>query len=186
MSRPEEVEKYVRCYELEHYRMGVIRKEDAIRALQPLIEAGSSYLDIGCGRGEMLDLADEWGASKTQGIETVPALCTKVNVWLGSGYDLPFEDNSFDVVSLFDVIEHIPREDELLVLNEMKRVANKAVVLTANNHQSQLPDGTELHINIREYNDWDKLLKEVYSGWDITWMDNPKKRNNSETWVIKR
>ena len=40
----------------------------------------------------------------------------------GSGTDLPFADESFDLVALFDVIEHI--EDHEKVLREAKRVLN--------------------------------------------------------------
>jgi len=44
--------------------------------------------------------------------------------------DLPFPDNSFDLVSSTEMIEHIPPEDHRRVLRELKRVAGKAVFLT--------------------------------------------------------
>jgi SAM-dependent methyltransferase len=41
-------------------------------------------------------------------------------VLCGSGYELPFADGSFDVVALFDTMEHIP--DDRRALEECKRV----------------------------------------------------------------
>ena len=43
-----------------------------------------------------------------------------LEVLRGSGSELPFPDDTFDLVALLDTIEHIP--DELAVLNEVRRV----------------------------------------------------------------
>lgn len=43
-----------------------------------------------------------------------------IDIIQGSILDLPFADNSYDVVCAFDVIEHV--EDDLLAVREMKRV----------------------------------------------------------------
>ena len=43
-----------------------------------------------------------------------------LDVLRGSGSELPFPDNTFDLVALLDTIEHIA--DELAVLNEVRRV----------------------------------------------------------------
>lgn len=47
---------------------------------------------------------------------------------VGDVYDIPFDDNAFDVVCCFEVLEHL--HDAPLALEELGRVARKAVVLS--------------------------------------------------------
>lgn len=81
-------------------------------------------LEIGCGAGGMLGPLGEFG--NVTGIDIsheYTQFCHKrgyERVVTGSGYELPFRDNSFDMVALFDVIEHIP--DDQKVLEEVRRV----------------------------------------------------------------
>jgi len=45
--------------------------------------------------------------------------------------NLPFPDQSFDVVQCTEMLEHVPRGDHRRVLRELKRVTRKLVFLTA-------------------------------------------------------
>ncbi|MEE2887099.1 MAG: class I SAM-dependent methyltransferase [Planctomycetota bacterium] len=81
-------------------------------------------LEIGCGAGGMLGPLSNFG--NVTGIDIsheYTRFCQKrgyERVVTGSGYELPFRSNSFDMVALFDVIEHIP--DDQKVLEEVRRV----------------------------------------------------------------
>lgn len=161
-ARKVEHEKYQQAYAIETYHMGEMRKSDALFHVANLPCRGS-YLDVGCGRGEMLARAEALGYSPVQGTEVVPALVDGVRVIRGEAHALPFADKSWDVVTLFDVLEHLLPGDDAAVCRELARVARKHIILTANSESSLLPDGTELHINRRSSSDWERLLSAWFS-----------------------
>lgn len=166
-ARRTEHAKYNRAYQAPNYRMGAARMQDALRDLEALPCRGS-YLDVGCGRGEMLEQAERLGFTLVRGTEVVAELLDHHRVVYGEGHALPFADGSFDVVTLFDVIEHLVPGDDERVCREMARVARRHVLLTANNRPSHLPDGTDLHINKRPYDEWDRLFREWFAGASVT------------------
>lgn len=81
-------------------------------------------LEIGCGAGGMLGPLSRYGEVTGMDIaHDYMQYCQSRGyrrVVTGSGYELPFADASFDLVALFDVIEHIP--DDRRVLAEARRV----------------------------------------------------------------
>ena len=169
--RAAEHEKYGRCYEKAHYRMGARRMDDAIRDLGDLPARGS-YLDVSCGRGEMLKHAYRLGFGKATGTEIVPALIDGERVVRAEVHALPFAADAFDVVSLFDVIEHLVPGDDELACRELARVADKHVLLTANNRASLNHVGDDLHINKRPYEEWDRLFRQWFHPHKIMWIRN--------------
>lgn len=48
---------------------------------------------------------------------------------LGSGVNLPFKDNSFDLVTCIDVLQYIPAEKREKIINELLRVGEKCVII---------------------------------------------------------
>jgi len=106
-DRAAEHAKYVRAYALPGYRMHGDRLRNAQADIAALPVRGS-LLDVGCGRGELLDYARERGFGPVMGTETVPALINPARgVRFAEGHDLPFADQSVDVVICNDVIEHV-------------------------------------------------------------------------------
>jgi len=81
-------------------------------------------LDVGCGTGANLELLAEFG--ETEGVDIshdALAFCRERgfgNVRHGAAERLPHDDNTFDVVTALDVIEHL--DDDLASLKEMRRV----------------------------------------------------------------
>jgi len=81
-------------------------------------------LDVGCGTGANLMLLLQFGDA--QGVDVSPdalAFCRERGldqVRLGAAESLPYEDGSFDLVTAFDVVEHL--DDDVGSLREMRRV----------------------------------------------------------------
>lgn len=76
------------------------------------------WLDIGCGTGTLLQAVAN-GRWEGIGTEVAPAVVhavrdTGLDVVLGEAGELDFPIASFDVVSLVEVIEHVPRPELLL------------------------------------------------------------------------
>ena len=150
-----EIAKYYKAYTDPGYRMKDPRKGEAEEILKSL-PYRDSYLDVSAGRGQMTDYARSIGFKTVMGTEVVPSLLGG-DICYALAWDLPFGMKSFEVVSLFDVLEHILPGDDEFVCKELARVASKAILLTANNHPSYY------HINCRPYEEWHALFTEWFA-----------------------
>ncbi len=103
--------------------------------LMDVQELGSlEILDVGCGKGEWLRMLLEWGASpeKLHGIDLLQDRIDRgraispplMDLRLGSGYRLPYDDCSMDVTAASTVFSSILSPDARLALaQEIARVA---------------------------------------------------------------
>ena len=84
---------------------------------------GKDVLELGCGTGMILkEIAI---ANSAKGIDVSPGMLEQaqargLDVMVGSATDLPYEDNSFDVVYSFKVLAHIENIDQ--AMSEVARV----------------------------------------------------------------
>jgi SAM-dependent methyltransferase len=81
-------------------------------------------LDVGCGTGANLLLLSQYGDAEGVDIsDDALAFCHErglEKVKSGSAEQLPYDDESFDLVTALDVVEHL--DDDLAGLKEMRRV----------------------------------------------------------------
>ena len=142
----------------------------------------ASVLDVGCAKGFMLHDFKELMPNLTiagtdiseyaieNAIETV-----KPYLRVASAKELPYEDNSFDLVISITTIHNLPLEDCKQSLREIQRVSRKHAFLTVDawrneeehKHMGQwnLTALTYMHVD-----DWKKLFNETGYTGDYYWF----------------
>ena len=113
----------------------------ASRVIKGFYTSHESLLDVGCGAGHYLKslrkIVDEninyTGVDPTSYyIELAQkAYGGSANFKVGSIFDIPFDDNSFDIVMCNNVVMHLPPENIQKAFDELIRVARKKVVIRA-------------------------------------------------------
>lgn len=108
-----------------------VRRSWIFDKIKKYIPPPARFLDVGCGTGLVSSFLAQKGYDVT-GCEfyhdAIDAVWPGFRIVQGDAVSLPFEDNSFDVVGLFDVIEHF--EDDALPLKEAARVAKSGGFVT--------------------------------------------------------
>ena len=102
-------------------------------------KTGLKILDIGCGTGLTMNFLAPYGEVTGLDVsEDALEFCRQRglnNVTLGSADELPFDDNTFDLVFALDVLEHV--ENDYKAVQEIERVCkpNGLVLATVPAHQ---------------------------------------------------
>lgn len=102
-----------------------------VSLIQPYLTENDRVLDIGCGAGLLGNaiVSSELTPSRVQymGVEKHPRGGEPIEVIGYDGDVLPFEDNSFDVVLIADVLHH--DADPQSLLKDAARVSKKYVIV---------------------------------------------------------
>jgi SAM-dependent methyltransferase len=135
----------------------------------PHIKEIKTVLDVGCGFGQGIAMCrkkgiEAWGIDISDKLDTywaVANICRFCKV--ASADEIPFPDNSMDLVTSFDMLEHIPEEAVLSVLKEMRRVTKEYIIATISlvPAVNKMIDGSEPHICIKPIDWWVEKLKEA-------------------------
>lgn len=106
--------------------------EDALRVERALTcspgeqakARSTQILDIGCGTGATMDHLRKYGEVQGIDLALIPLGFSRRRghrrTMCASATELPFADNSFDLVTALDVIEHL--DDDVKALGEIRRV----------------------------------------------------------------
>jgi len=123
------------------------------------------WLDIGCSLGYLVKEVLEEGID-AYGIDiseyAIKNAVVENRVKYGSITDIPFEDNTFDVVSAFDVIEHIyPKDTEKAILEMYRVLKNNGFLILTTPNPCFIGDWIYdlTHINVRPPKYWKEILK---------------------------
>ena len=95
-------------------------------------EEGMKVLEVGCGTGTNLELFAEAGC-EVSGVDLSPSMIDlarrklgdRADLRLGDAAEMPFADNSFDLVLSFLTLHEMPPATRAPVMNEIVRVAGE-------------------------------------------------------------
>jgi 2-polyprenyl-3-methyl-5-hydroxy-6-metoxy-1,4-benzoquinol methylase len=112
-------------------------------------------LDVGIGRGEMLSCMKNWGGQNFLGVDISPStiqFCRSLNLPCELVPDstkyLNDNPSTFDVITLLDVLEHIPKHSIIDFLMALHKALKPGGVLIIQVPNLQAPDG-----HLHRYND---------------------------------
>ncbi len=161
--------KFFEAYDAEYYSERITKsKKHMMKYMKFLLKRSSlKMLDIGCGQGHYLRDAIEEGINaygidiSTYALENALAE-VKDRITFGSLTEIPFADEEFDVMTAFDVIEHIHPKDTSNMIEEIRRVLKPGgiIIITTpgSNFGGWVFDLT--HINVRPPKFWKLILEE--------------------------
>ena len=89
-------------------------------------DSAPRILDVGCGTGGNLEMLEKFGAAEGVDVsDEALEFCRAKNLKARKGLaeKLPFDDESFEIVTALDVVEHL--DDDFAGLKEMNRVLKK-------------------------------------------------------------
>lgn len=104
---------------------------------------GKKILDVGCWTGQFEELAVKDARQIVgidpgeEAIEYAKERFPKVKFLIGTLDTISFSKNSFDVVTLFDVLEHLPKNTEIKtfkIINSLLKPGGYFIITTPNNN----------------------------------------------------
>lgn len=142
---------------------------EIVRHLKP-----KSVLEVGCGIGLNLQhIKSELSETRLSGIDINKYLIMEAvkklkdaQLVVGDIQDLPFKDNSFDLVISDATLIYINNKDIKNIIKEMKRVAKQNIVLV------EFQDEKECMVDYKWKRDYEKYFKNTISHKIRLWGDN--------------
>ena len=146
------------------------------------LTAGSTLLDVGSGKGFMIhDVTEIIPGITVKGIDiseyaiehTLESM--KPHVQVADAKDLPFADDSFDVVISINTIHNLVREECGKALQEIERVARKGSFITVdayrNDEEQELMEAWNLTAKtFMHVDEWKAFFDEVGYTGDYYWF----------------
>lgn len=144
--------------------------------------AGSSVLDVGCGKGFMLhDLVELIPGIKVKGIDISQYAIDnaiddmKSNVQVANATKLPFADKSFDVVISINTVHNLERKECGIALQEIERVSRGHSFITVDAYRNEEEKERMFAWNltaktIMSVDEWVRLFNEVGYTGDYFWF----------------
>ncbi len=146
------------------------------------LTSSSSVLDVGCGKGFMLyDMAELIPDITVKGLDISEYAIEnaiedmKPHVQVADAENLPFEDNSFDVVISINTVHNLEQEECAQALREIERVSRGKSFITVdayrNDEEKELMYAWNLTAKtIMHRDEWKAFFKQVGYTGDYYWF----------------
>ena len=143
---------------------------------------GNSILDVGCAKGFMLhDLQEEIVGIQVFGVDVSDYAISNAmetvrnNVQVANAKELPFDDNSFDVVISINTIHNLEISDCARAIEEIERVSKGKSFITVDAYRNATEKNRMLDWNltaktILSVDEWKNLFLEVGYTGDYYWF----------------
>jgi ubiquinone/menaquinone biosynthesis C-methylase UbiE len=166
-------------YRIDNIKKYILNKS---KALDPKLFKVDSYLDIGCfGGGITESVGNYFNLSKTRiyGVD-IKKYKSEYNFNFNeyNGYELPYDDDSFNLITCLMVLHHIPPDNLEKLMDEIYRVLKKGGVIIVREH-SPINNLQEMCLDIL-HNFYD-LVWNVDS--DMNWAESSNTYKNSNEWI---
>jgi 2-polyprenyl-3-methyl-5-hydroxy-6-metoxy-1,4-benzoquinol methylase len=138
---------------------------------------GKSALDVGCAYGFTSHVLEDLGYEtfgvdvSAWGTKNAKNLCEGEFLVCDAQTKMPFSHGEFDLVTCFDVLEHLPNPDR--AISSMFDACRGAMVCTTPNKKVEklvrtiTRDYDETHINVKSVSDWKKIFSETITCADL-------------------
>jgi ubiquinone/menaquinone biosynthesis C-methylase UbiE len=147
-------------------------------ALREIVK-GKNVLDVACGSGFGTQMLAET-ALHVDGVdidkETIDYAQKNfsgknIKYSVGSAYEIPARDKSYDVVVSFETVEHL--DNHPVFYNEVKRVLKPSGILIVSmpNAKNPLHGTNEFHVSEQNLDEFEKELKSFFKNVDISFQN---------------
>ncbi len=146
------------------------------------LDSSSSLLDVGCAKGFMLyDLIQIIPGITVSGVDISEYAIEnaidsiKPHVQVAKAMNLPFEDNSFDVVIAINTLHNLEKADFAVALREVERVSRKGAFVTVDAFRDEEEKEAMLAWNltaktILSVDEWISFYDECSYSGDYYWF----------------
>ena len=125
----------------------------------PLVEkdTASSLLDVGCGYNDFVaEIKTKKPSVRAIGVDFA---CPGADI-IAEAHSLPFQDKEFDLLTSFDMLEHLTEDKVLSTLLEMARVSKRFLLSISYVDSVTKWKGQTLHPTVRPEEWWvDRLMQ---------------------------
>jgi ubiquinone/menaquinone biosynthesis C-methylase UbiE len=146
------------------------------------LNSNSTILDIGCAKGFMLyDFKRLIPGISVAGIDISEYAIQNAKeeikefVQVADARELPFEDNSFDLVISITTLHNLNKEDLKIALKEVMRVTKKDAFITLDAYRSEeekkrMQAWNLTALTVMHTDEWKKFFKEARYDGDYYWF----------------
>lgn len=139
-----------------------------------VLDVGGGFTPFACHAADM-HLMDRAAVLDISEVPRETQESMDVEFFQGEAHDLPFADNEFELVTAFDVLEHLLPENLDKAISEILRVASRRVIISVGTRSNvKKVDGVdmELHLSKMSLVEWRDKLRDMAGNAEIKPADH--------------